>query len=130
MGTQAHPVGVDVEFHRPHCTGACQKSGQVGDVESGSTRIDEGAIGVTPRPEPDVRLVAQGGSPLGGVGGAQPGNTLAVVHQQVEVLPHGHDGGRRGAVEAPLPVCRGAVVVDDEGARPCRRGRLVSPSVK
>lgn len=101
MGTQAHPVGVDVEFHRPHCTGACQKSGQVGDVESGSTRIDEGAIGVTPRPEPDVRLVAQGGSPLGGVGGAQPGTRLAVVHQQVEVLPHGHDGVRRGAVSRP-----------------------------
>jgi hypothetical protein len=51
VGTQAHPVGDDVEFHRPHCTGACQKSGQVGDVESGSTRIDEGAIGLTPRPD-------------------------------------------------------------------------------
>src|SRR5664280_466143 len=72
-----------------------------GQPGPGLSATDTTQWGATLGNEADVRLVAQGGSPLGGVGGAQPGTRLAVVHQQVEVLPHGHDGVRRGAVSRP-----------------------------
>ena len=97
-------------------SGSNEQVGEVRDVEPWSSDVDQGPVGRHPqRRAPDVDLVAEGPPPLRGVQRVQPGDGLAILDDEIQVLTDRDDVSAHRDVPAPGTDRHVAVARDDDG---------------